>query len=307
MATFRGLAPELLEPWVTKIFYQTYAMIEEKWPMLFNTERMTTAFRDTFGMAGLGRFQVKPEGVPVGYSDPVQGDRKRTTVLTYGLGFRITEEAREDDQHGMVQRLPGDLALSARDSRERLAWGLVNDGHTGTTYKGLPEGDGTRRSLWNSGHKRLRDNGTWSNKADPGSDLSEAGIEAAMINFRKMTSEEDRFISVKPQTLLLPPELEWDAMRLLDTRDRVGSADNDINTVNRMGLTPMVVEYLTDPDGWSLWGPKGEQGHTLVFLDRRALNRRSGTDAQTGDTYFIATYRAEVDFDEARGTYGSTL
>ncbi len=303
MPTARGLMPELLEPWVTDIFYQKFTERELMYPKLFNDTPITTAFVDYFGIAGLGRFQVKAEGVPVGYDDPVQGDRKRTTVLSYALGVRFTEEMREDDQHGIISRLPADLANSARDSQERLAWGLVNDAHAGTTYTGLPEGDGTRRSLFNTVHSRLKDGGTWSNKVSPGVALSEVGLESAMTTFETMTSEEDRYITVTPKTLLIHPENRWEAMRLLESTGRVGTADNDMNTVSRMGLAPLVVPYITDQDSWSLWASKGD--HTATYLNRKSLTKRSGVDGQTGDMYFIGQYRSEVDFNETRGAVGS--
>ena len=64
MATFRGLAPELLEPWVTEIFFKEFTEQARFSTELFNQKTATGAFVDDFQVAGLGTFQLKPEGYP---------------------------------------------------------------------------------------------------------------------------------------------------------------------------------------------------------------------------------------------------
>ena len=113
MATFRGLLPETLEPFVSKIFFQEFNQAKLLYPEIFNNKPTGLAFVDEFSVAGLGRFAQKPEGTPAAFSDPVQGDRRRTIVLTFALGFRVTMEMQEDEQHGIIAKMPADLAMAA--------------------------------------------------------------------------------------------------------------------------------------------------------------------------------------------------
>ena len=259
MATFRGLAPETLEPFVNTIFFQEFEQAPVLYTQIFNNKPSSMAFVDEFSMAGLGRFVQKAEGTPAAFSDPVQGDRRRTLVLTFALGFRVTMEMREDEQHGIIAKMPGDLAMSARDSMERLAWGLINVAFTAaddTAPCGLPEGDGARRTLFDTGHVPLRNPAaTQSNRLNPGVALSTAGLESAMTIFRTQQSDEERFINCSPNVLLIHSENEWTAAQLMDSTHEIGSAENQINAVSssRLGIKTVQSPHLTDTDAWSLW------------------------------------------------------
>jgi hypothetical protein len=296
---FRGLAPELLEPWVTRVFYQTYSMQSTMYTELFNEESSSKAFEDFFAMAGLGQFALKPEGVPVTYDDPVQGDRRRIPILTFALGVRFTMEMLQDDQHGMVPKLAGDLGRAARHSQETLAWGLVNDAAAGNTYLGYPEGDGALRELWSTGHVFLKNPAnTYSNRLNPGVALSTAGLESALTMFTTAQGEEEHYINVTPRTLVIHPDNQHLAAQLLDSTQEVGTSDNQINSVarSRSGLGVVNngkgVPYLTDTDAWSLWASKGE--HSVTWFNRQSLDTKTGDDSQTFDKFTIAYYRAAV-------------
>lgn len=304
MATTRGLAPELVEGMLDYLFFKTFTMQERTSTRIFKQRTATKAFVDDIQVAGLGRFQLKPEGVPVAYSDPVQGARRRTVMLTFGLGFRVTMEMREDEETDVISRMPEDLAESAEDSMERLAYGLINDGFAGSTYTGPPEGDGTRRSLFNTGHVPLRNaSATQSNRLSPGVALSTAGLEAALTIFRTTQSEEERYVNNVPRQLLIHPDNEWTAAQLMDSQFEVGTAENQINPVssNRVGLSTVMSPYITDTDSWSLWGDK----HQVSHFTRKKLTRTKGMDSQSLDQFFIAHYRENYAVLHWRGTVGS--
>ena len=43
-------------------------------------------------------------------------------VLTFALGFRVTMEMQEDEQHGIIAKMPADLADAATDSMDSAAY-----------------------------------------------------------------------------------------------------------------------------------------------------------------------------------------
>jgi hypothetical protein len=301
MATFRGLLPETLEPFVNTIYFKTLKQIKLLYPEIFANKPTGLAFVDEFSVAGLGRFVQKPEGTPAAFSDPVQGDRRRTLVLTWALGFRVTMEMREDEQHGIVAKMPADLAESARDSQDRLAWGLINVAFTAaddTANTCLPEGDGTRRSLFDTGHVPLRNPGaTQTNRLNPGVALGTAGMETALTIFRTQQGEEERFVNVEPNKLLIHPDNEFVAVQLLDSDKEVNTAENQVNAVSRarLGLSVCQSPYITDTDSWSLWNTAKSPAD---WISRKALTGpQRSTDSQSFDSIYISHYRAAVQYN----------
>lgn len=307
MATFRGLAPELLEVFVDSILFKTFSQIPLLYPEFFNTKSTTRAFVDEFRVAGLGRFTVKPEGVPVSFSDPVQGARRRTVIRTFALAFRVTKEMRDDEQHGIIGRMAGDLGDAARDSMDRLAFAAVNNGFT--TANGLPEGDGTRRSLWSTGHVPLRNTAaTQSNRLNPGVALSTSGLEAALSIADTMESEEERFIQQSFALLLIHPDERFTAAQLLESEFEINTADNQINPVSSSRVGIRVVNngrgapYISDTDAWSLWANNAD---ALRWYTREDLRTAQAEDSLTFDHMEIAYWRSEVEVGEWRDTVGS--
>jgi hypothetical protein len=54
--------------------------------------------------------------------------------------------------------------------------------------------------------------------------------------------------------MVIPPQLQFVADRLLESTLRVGTADNDVNAIRNMGMLPegyTVNHFLTDPDASS--------------------------------------------------------
>lgn len=301
MPTFTSTAPELLEPWVTSIFFNTYKQLEEMLSKVYNVKKSTKAFEDTFAVSGLGQFALKPEGTPITYDDPVQSGRKRVVHSTFALGFRVTMEMMDDDQHNIISRMPQDLGRGARHNREVNAWNRLNNGFT--TATGLPEGDGTARALFSAAHVRLKDLGVSSNIASPGVALSISGLEDAITNFRMTQDDSGRRINIQPKQIICHPNDEFVAMQILDSQSEPFTADNQINTMSRMGLTATSIPYLTDTDAWFLFAEKSQ--HSLTFYERMSLRFDRNKDSQTKDALFDAMMRYSVTHDDWRGSYGS--
>lgn len=293
---------QLLEAEEKDIFFKTFEMQDLLYPQLFNVQASTKAYEDRIRISRLGTFATKAEGTPISYDDPVQGTQVRTVHQTYGLGFRITMEMMQDDQFGIMKQMSGDLAESAADHQERLAWGLVNDGFTGNTYTGL-EGD----TLFTASHVILKGDASTNatNILSPAVALSQTGIEDILTLAMQAESDEGRFIKCSPQTLVVHPEEAHNAYVLLNTEQKPGSADNDRSTVvsSRSGLSPLVVPYLSSTSNWFVFGDKSK--HTLTWNNRMGLEFDSSVDSETRDMKFTSVYRASVMWSEWRSAWGS--
>lgn len=297
MATFTTILPELLEPFVTRIFFKQFQQLELLYPQLFSVVPSKRAFEDTFAVSPLGTFALKPEGTPISYDDPVQGARKRVVMQTFALGFRVTMEMMDDDQHNIISQMPADLGDSGRDHQENLAWAVLNTGFTN-----VPAGLDSL-GLWNTAHVHLKAGGPSSNSLSPGVAMSVAGVEAAVTNFELTQDESGRQIRVSPTMIVIHPNERFNTVRVLESTQEPSTANNAVNPVNRLGLNVLRVPYLTDTDAWSMWGSKSQ--HSLTWYDRMEMNFSRNKDAQTKDSLFDGMYRAQVTFDDWRGTVGS--
>lgn len=302
MAAFTSQFFELIEAEEKDVFFNTFSMQELLYPQLFNINTSTKAYEDRVRVSRLGTFATKAEGTPISFDDPVQGTQVRTVHSTYGLGFRITMEMLQDDQFGIMRQMSSDLAESAADHQERLAWGLVNDGFTGTTYTGL-EAD----TLFSSTHTILKGSSAvnQTNILSPAVALSQTGIEDILTLALTAESDEGRFINVQPRTLVVHPEESHNAFVLLNTEFKPGSSDNDRSTVvsSRSGLTVLSVPYLSSTSNWFVFGDAAK--HTLTWNNRMSLEMNSEVDADTRDMKFTAIYRASVMWSEWRAAWGS--
>ena len=75
------------------------------------------------------------------------------------------------------------------------------------------------------------------------------------MRLQAFTDERGLLIAARPRRLIVPPALMFTADRLLETTQRVGTADNDINAIRNMGAIPegySVNHYLTDSNAFFL-------------------------------------------------------
>lgn len=300
MATFSSNHPELLETRLRLVYFKEFAMEPMMFTRVFNMERSSKAHEDTLEVSPLGTLVQKPEGTPISYDDPVSGTRKRVTHTTYALGFRVTMEMMDDDQYNIINRMPRDLADATRDHQENLAWGVLNDAFAGATHTGL---DGL--SLCNAAHPMLKSGTTQSNVLTPGVALSQTGIEALLTRARLTQDHAGRQTPMKPQWLIIHPNDDHEAHRLLDSQFEPNTTENQVNAIrsSRTGIMPMSVPYLTDTDNWFLVAPKNR--HTLIWYRRKPVAFDRSKDPQTKDMLFDVMYRASVTFDQWFGVWGS--
>jgi hypothetical protein len=303
MATLTPQFYELLEADQKEIFFKNFTMIPELWPELFQKNNSVRAYEDGMRVAGFGTLALKPEGTPTAFDNPVQGAVVRTVHQTFSLGWRASMEMLMDDQHSIMNQMSADLGESARDHRERLAWSLIDDGFSGTTYTGL-QGD----TLFESTHVSIRDASlSQTNILSPALDLGQTALEAMMTLAKTTRTDENRFIRLDQAKLCIHPNNAHRAYELLHTEHQVNSNNNNKSTVvaSRSGLTPLEVPYKSSTTSWSIHAPVGQ--NSLTWNDRMDVTFKSAGDAVTGDSQFFVTYRASVMFREWRGNYGSNF
>jgi hypothetical protein len=126
-----------------------------------------------------------------------------------------------------------------------------------------------------------------------------------VIQIAGWTDERGLLIAAKPRKLIVPPQLQFVATRLLETSLRVGTTDNDINALKNNGSIPegyTVNHYLTDTNAWFL---KTDVPNGLKHFVRVPLATSMDTDFDTGNNRYKARERYSFGVSDSLGVFGS--
>jgi hypothetical protein len=183
-------------------------------------------------------------------------------------------------------------------TKQVKAAAVLNNGFS-SAYVG---GDGV--VLFSTAHP-LVSGGVNSNTPAVAADLNETSLENAVIQIAAWTDERGLLIAAKPKKLIVPPSLQFVATRLLSTKLRVGTTDNDINALENNGSIPdgfTINNYLTDTNGWYLTTdvPNG-----LKHFVRVPLSNSMDGDFDTGNVRYKSRERYSFGWSDPLGMYGS--
>jgi hypothetical protein len=292
----RSTMPDTLTPGLQSIFGLTYEKLEKEYTRIFDVRKSQKAYEKLMEATGFGLAAVKAEGQSIIYDSPGQGPVNVLTHVTYGLGFIISREAKEDNLYQEIAEARSRaLPWSMWTTKEIVHANVLNRAFN-ASYLG---GDG--QPLISASHPTA--NGTQSNLL-PAADLSETALEDALTTVETGKNSAGLPIAMKVRRLIIGPGQRFNAMRLLQTAGRVESADNDINAIKESGLIPEVAvnHYLDDPDAWFLQTnvPDG-----LISYQRRALELQDDSDFDTENMKYKATERYSAGFGDFRAIYGS--
>ena len=299
MAISRAQLAKELEPGLNALFGMEYARYENEHAEIFETESSDRAFEEEVLIVGFGNAEVKTEGQGVNYDQASEGFTARYTHETVALAFSLTEEAVEDNLYDRLgARYPKALARSMAHSKQVKAANVLNNAFS-SSFTG---GDGV--SLINTSHP-LAGGGTLANRASTMSDLNETSLENALISISTFVDDRNMILALQGTKLIVPPQLQFVADRLLESPGRVGTADNDINAVRNMGLLPQgyaVNHFLTDTDAFFILTdcPDG-----FKHFERSPIATSMEGDFDTGNVRYKARERYSFGFSNPRAVFGS--
>lgn len=291
-----------LWPGLNAIWGQTYNEVDNEWGPMFDTFTSRKQFEEDLATTTLPLAVYKDEGAPVQFASDAQSYLTRYTHAELALGFIITRIMVEDDLYDVAsQKRTKMLAYSMKQTKEHIAANVYNRAFT-SGYNG---GDGV--TLGNSAHP-LKAGGTASNILATAANLSEAALEQANIDIKRFTNDVGHYIQAMPTVLILPPELEFEATRILRTsgmnRSRPGSANNDLNALNELNKINNihVNRFLTSSTAWFL---RTDVQDGMKYFTRRAMEFTMDNDFDTDNAKYKASERYSFGFSDWRGFYGS--
>ena len=298
MAISRAQLLKELLPGLNALFGLEYATYGEQHKEIYETETSERSFEEETKLSGFSAAPVKNEGAAIAYDNAQEAFTARYTHVTIAQGFSLTEEAIEDNLYDSLSaRYTKALARAMAYTKQVRAASVLNGGFT--TSIG---GDGV--ALFSTAHP-LVSGGTNSNRPTTNADLNETSLEAAVIQIAQWTDERGLLIAAKPKKLIVPPQLQFVATRLLETELRVGTADNDINAIKNNGSIPegyTVNNYLTDVNAWFLTTdvPNG-----MKHFVRTPLTNSMDGDFDTGNVRYKSRERYSFGFSDPLGMFAS--
>jgi len=298
MAISRAQALKELLPGLNALFGLEYAKYENEHAEIYETESSERSFEEEVKLSGFAAAPVKPEGASISYDNAQESFTARYNHETVAMGFSITEEAMEDNLYDSLSaRYTKALARAMAYTKQVKAASLLNTGFT--TFQ---SGDGV--TLFNTAHPTVA-GGNNGNRPTVDADLNETSLEQAVIDIAAYKDERGLLIAARPRKLIVPPSLMFVATRLLQTENRVGTADNDINALKTNGSIPdgyRVNHYLTDNDAWFLTTdiPNG-----MKHFVRTALATSMDGDFDSGNVRYKSRERYSFGCSDPLGIYGS--
>ena len=298
MAISRAQLVKELEPGLNALFGLEYNRYENQHAEIFTTETSDRAFEEEVMLSGFANASVKPEGSAVTFDNAQETYTARYQHETVALAFAITEEAIEDNLYDRLSsRYTKALARSMANTKQVKAANVLNRAFN-SSFTG---GDG--KELCATDHPTIF--GTVKNELSTAADLSETSIEQALIDINAFTDERGLKIAARGMKLIIPSDLQFTAQRIMNSDNRVGTADNDINAIKSMGMIPqgyVVNNYLTDTDAFFIITdvPNG-----LKYFERSPIKTSMEGDFDTGNVRYKARERYSFGFSDFRGIFGS--
>ena len=299
MAINRAQLVKELEPGLNALFGLEYNRYENEHSEIFDTENSDRAFEEEVMLSGFAQAPVKGEGAAVTYDAAQETFTSRYTHETVALAFALTEEAIEDNLYDTLSsRYTRALARSMATTKQVKAANVLNNGFS-SSFAG---GDG--KALMTTDHPTLTA-GDQSNEPSTAADLNETSLENALIDISSFKDERGIKVNVQARKLIIPPQLQFVADRILNSPGRVSTSDNDINAMKNMGMLPegyVVNHYLTDTDAFFI---KTDAPNGLKHFERAAMATGMEGDFETGNVRYKARERYSFGFSDWRGIYGS--
>jgi len=300
MAISRAQMMKELLPGLNALFGLEYKQYENESTEIYETESSERAFEEEVQLSGFGQAPVKPEGSGISYDTGQEAYTARYNHETIAMGFAVTEEAIEDNLYDSLSaRYTKALARGMAYTKQVKAAFPLNNGFSGGTFT---TGDGV--TLLNDSHTRT-DGGTNSNVLSVASDMNETSLEQAVIDIAAFRDQRGLLIAARPRKLIIAPNNQFVATRVLESQLRAGTADNDINAMRTNGAIPegwRINHFTTDTDAWFIITdvPNG-----MKHFTRTGLTTSMDGDFDTGNVRYKARERYSYGCSDPLGIFGS--
>jgi hypothetical protein len=300
-ANFGDLFGSAMLPVLEELFrseYEQHPMRRESIFKVVPTDRDIWQYTELHDMP---MFASVSEGADYSFSVPKQGYDKTLSVVKYGLGFSISEEAVEDGKFDMIADAIRKMGKSARESQEQAAMDIFNNGFSSETTA-----DGV--ALFSASHTTPTGSITIRNLLTVAADLTHTSLSTAIADFEKVfRGDSGIYNRIMPKNLICASDERLNAKTILGSDLKSGTTNNDKNVLKDEGLGLISSPHLTDLDAWFLAAAPAETG--LRIVSRKPLETKAASPDSVGflndAIYYKARYREKIGAVHANGVFGT--
>lgn len=225
----------------TAVAINQFTMLPGKMPILFEQAASDSAQEQHASVSGLGKFQVKQPTGTSARDESVQQYERLWVHNEYSLVIPFERKYVDDEKFSHFRSMGAELGNSAMRTTESFAAKVFTDAFVGAE---VTAEDG--KSLCNNAHTNVDAGNSQDNYGTNALDY--AGYKTTRIAHRKFTDYRGEKISINPDTLVVPIDLEEAATQVARAAQKPGSTNNDLNAF--LGVDVVVWEYLTDTNAW---------------------------------------------------------
>lgn len=191
-----------------------------------------------------GMREFKDERMPLGLLEHSYTIKNKT----WESSIAVERAAIEDDKYGQIKIRVQSLAREAKRHVDELVFTLLKNGFAANCYDG--------QYFFDTDHSE-GDSGTQSNKGAAALDAT--SLQTAITSMMKNKDDKGKLLGITPDLLVVPPDLQWTAMELLESTYWPGSQTNHKMAANVLKgkLDLLVSPYLTDSNDWFVLSTKG--------------------------------------------------
>lgn len=291
--------PNLLEPIVREAFLLSAERYPSIIPTLFDVLPSAAAWEKFQGIGAVGvdawdQFRKTKKAAKVAFDN---GYLTTFTHDTYMVELDVERELIEDSQYPQITDAAAALSDSAMEKRETDAASVFVNAFT-DTYAGA-DAVGLCSTAHPNGPNKTgstqSNEGTYSLTAD-----NVSTVRIAMMGFK---DDAGGRLAINPDMLLVPPDLEDAAIKIVGSVQQPGNANNDINPQNgRMRVVRW--NYLTDTNAWFMID-SGRMKRALKWFDRVPLNIQLAPKSSSAWAVYEARMRYSFGWRDYRWVYGN--
>lgn len=271
------------------------------WPKLFDQGTSEMAQERTASMRFLPLAQVKADGGNTFFDNNAGESFVYNQIhVGIGLGYAITRNTIADNLYKSQFR-PSNLGLqrSFAQTKEIYAAAVFNNAFT---YDSTVGGDG--KALLATDHP-IPAGGTWSNRSANDVELNEASLLDGMISIQTGFYDNAGLrMMATGQRLVIHPDNEPVARRLLYTELRPGTANNDVNVIPTVagGIQDYVKDvFFTSTAAWFI----KTDVPGLLYLEREPFETDMQVDFSTDNLLVKGYERYSFNYNDPRALWGS--
>lgn len=300
MAETRPKWVNALDPSFRAIFHETENSFESMYPQIFNVMTSNKAFEKDTALSGIGQLEVVGELESIPYEDATPGWDVTYVHKKFAKGRMVSQEMIDDEKYNMIQKLPKSLALAKMRTKEQAAADVLNYGFTagGGGLAAFTGGDSL--ALFSTAHVNRDGNVTQSNRITTA--LTQSSLQTVITAMKNRRDSKNQLITFSPDTLIVPPALEFTARIILESSQETTNNYNNINPA-KGALNLVVWPFLTSTTAWFVVDSKA---HELNFFNRKDDGVKGPVyDFDNEAAKWKAVCRFSVGFSDWMGIYGS--